>query len=126
MEIILDSAEGNSIKFYQPGSVRIGSQTYIDNILLTPHSIITAKLPESVQSLTSNNLQPILQFKPDICIFGTGLTHQQLPMECMLELAKNKIGFEVMNNYAACRTYNVLMSENRNVLLALIPIQITE
>ena len=53
---------------------------------------------------------------------GTGAEIAHLPRELRSTLDEAGIGVEVMNSPAACRTYNVLLSEGRRVAMALVPV----
>ena len=58
---------------------------------------------------------------PEIIIFGTGKEQVFPDPALFVPLMERGIGYEVMNTGAACRTYNILLSEERRVLAALIP-----
>jgi uncharacterized protein len=58
--------------------------------------------------------------KPELIIIGTGKRQHFPKPELLKILIAAKIGFEVMDSQAACRTYNILVGEGRQVLLALI------
>ena len=70
--------------------------------------------------LTVANFEQIAAKKPELVIFGSGKTLRFPKPELLKPLIEAKIGFETMNTHAACRTYNILMGEGRNVLAALI------
>lgn len=57
--------------------------------------------------------------QPEIIVLGCGMQRLQPRAELIAKLAGLGIGLEAMDNGAACRTYNVLVSEDRQVLLAL-------
>jgi uncharacterized protein len=62
----------------------------------------------------------MVDLKPELVLIGTG-SRQRFPKpELLKALVQAKIGFEIMNSQAACRTYNILVGEGRQVLLALI------
>jgi uncharacterized protein len=58
----------------------------------------------------------------DVIFFGTGDEIAHLPRELRTQLDEVGIGVEAMNSPAACRTYNVLVSEGRRVAAALLPV----
>lgn len=58
----------------------------------------------------------------DVIFFGTGDEIGHLPRELREQLDEAGIGVEAMNSPAACRTYNVLVSEGRRVAAALLPV----
>lgn len=58
--------------------------------------------------------------QPELVIVGTGKKQVFLNPKILQPLIKAKIGFEMMDSQAACRTYNILMGEGRKVLAAII------
>lgn len=63
---------------------------------------------------------PIVQISPQICICGSGERLQFAPPALLKNLLAARIGLETMGNAAACRTYNVLAAEGRDVSLAVL------
>lgn len=60
---------------------------------------------------------------PEIVLFGTGQLLHFPPQDCLTVLQTNNIGYEVMDTAAACRTFNVLVAEGRDVILAILMIE---
>jgi len=58
--------------------------------------------------------------QPELVILGTGLQQQFPDPQLCNPLIEARIGLEVMDRFAACRTYNILVAEGRKVLAALI------
>jgi uncharacterized protein len=58
---------------------------------------------------------------PEVLLIGTGSRQQFLPADVLRPLLRARVGIEVMDTQAAARTYNILMSEGRRVVVALIP-----
>lgn len=119
MKISLDKNNADSsIRSYTVGSIRINEQTYTKPLIITPTSI-TEWPVNSVDQLTAPDFQPVIDKQAEIIILGTG-NKQIFPPAAILQLAAEKhIGLEVMDTAAACRTYNVLLSENRSICGAL-------
>ena len=70
-------------------------------------------------NLTLDDLAPIFEFEPTIVLLGTG-TERALPdVELMGALGARGVGLEIMTTSAACRTFNVLLQEERRVVAAL-------
>lgn len=108
------------IRSYQPGTIKINDQQHHHSLILTDNKLISSWPPQSFTELKQQHLQQLLQLEPQIVIIGTGKQQHFLGQDLMqLFLAKN-IGLEVMNTLSACRTYNVLMSEGRSALAALL------
>jgi uncharacterized protein len=62
----------------------------------------------------------MVDLKPELILIGTGHKQRFPKPEFLKSLILAKIGFEIMDSQAACRTYNILVGEGRQVLLALI------
>jgi uncharacterized protein len=76
--------------------------------------------PRSIDELTAASLTPLFELAPEVVVLSTGST-QRFPRAVLrAEFATRKIGLEVMEMGAACRTYNVLVGEQRRVLMALL------
>lgn len=58
----------------------------------------------------------------DVLFIGTGAEIAHIPATLRSALEDAGIGVEVMNSPAACRTYNVLLSEGRRIALAVLPV----
>ena len=121
MKFHLDAPGGlNLIRGYGPGQLRVGERTHTSSVILTATTIIEDWRPASVQDLTTADLEPVLGLAAEVVLLGTG-AHQQFPDSAILRiLYEQRIGVEIMDTSAACRTYNVLVSEGRSVAAALI------
>jgi|688.fasta_scaffold795538_2 uncharacterized protein len=120
MLLTRDISHGDfEIKSYEPGKLKINDTLYSESVLICAHEL---KLwaPQTFKELTPGNFNEILELKPDLFLLGTG-THWLLPPKNILQLFyERSIGIEVMTTISACHTFNVLMSEERNVLAGLI------
>jgi uncharacterized protein len=58
--------------------------------------------------------------KPEIVILGTGAAQRFPRRDLMRELAAAGVGVEIMDSRAACRTYNILATEGRKVVAAIL------
>src|SRR3989338_3321121 len=93
-----------TIDSYQPNEVIIANQQYTHSILITPTEIITWAV-SSIQDLSAQSLQPILELTPDLLILGTGETFTLIAPEKLQSLYQARIAVECMNNSSACRTH---------------------
>jgi len=108
------------IKAYKPGCIQINDEIIRKSIVISPNQLIKNWAPQSADQLTSTDLNLLVPFKPDILLIGTGEKMVILPIEMYGALINYGIGVEVMNTSAACRTFNALSAEDRNVVAALI------
>lgn len=109
-----------TIKAYETGSVTINNHQYSDSLIVTPEQLINPWEPASLEQLNQTHIEALIEMKPEIILLGTGET-LNFPHPSLISIAMQKgIGFEVMDTGSACRTFNVLASEDRNVLAAIL------
>lgn len=119
MKLTQETGSGNRIRSYQQHQIRINDETYDHSIIVTAEQLITDWAPQKLAELEEQDLQPILDLEPEVILLGTG-ADQRFPERAILQrILKAGIGIEVMTTDAACRTYNVLMAEDRRVAAAL-------
>ena len=119
MQLSRDSSAVNFIRAWEPGRVRIADRWVAGNVIVANDAIIESWTPNAAAELTIVDLEPALALQPTIIVLGTG-TEQLLPdVELMAAVAARSVGLEIMNTPAACRTFNVLLQEQRRVVAAL-------
>lgn len=109
-----------SIKKYQAGEVVINDQKVQSSCYLTQHYLHQDWQCKHISELNFDRLDELLRLKPEVILLGTGETQTFPDVTFFAYCAKQGVGLEVMNNAAAARTFNVLTTEDREVLLALI------
>jgi len=87
--------------------------------IITPEKLISDWRPQSMKELTEDDLEVLSDLQPELVILGTGKQIIFPDQSYTLPLMRQGIGVEVMNTAAACRTYNFLMADGRQVLAAL-------
>ena len=75
----------------------------------------------SAETLTDEHLRSLLAQRPELVIYGSGARLRFLPAPVFRPLIDAGVGMETMDTAAACRTYNILASEGRRVVAALLP-----
>lgn len=120
MHIVREDNTPNTIEGYDACSVKINGQLYHGALIVSAHEIITDWFPPSVKELTIDHLSAFLSLRPDIILIGHKNTSQHPPIALLSALSQQRIGFEIMSIDAACRTFNVLLAENRRVILGLL------
>lgn len=120
MRLELASSEGNFITGSGPGWVRIGTREFRENLVVTSDAIQSGWAPQGVNALTEADYAGLLAHAPDLVVLGTGATIRFPDPRLTQALLAAHVGVEVMDTAAACRTFNVLASEGRRVLAALI------
>lgn len=107
---------------YGDNGFRISGARYTGNVIVLPRMTL-AWSPSSLENLTFEDLAPLLgDIAPALFILGVGQAPMQLYPELAAQLKPNNINLEVMSTAAACRTWNVLMSEGRDAAAGLIAI----
>ena len=109
----------NTFTAYGDGYVMVNDQRHEANLIVLPGQL----LPWSAKSfdvLAEEDFQVFLELKLEILLLGTG-PRQRFPHPRLTrQLAAMRVGVEAMDLQAACRTYNILMAEERRVAAALL------
>ncbi len=109
-----------TIRHIEPGAIKIGDEFVRDNIALTADQIIHDWQASVIEELTEDDFEPLLASEPELILLGTGALSVFPPRELVFSLARRGIGLETMDTAAACRTFNILISEGRRVAAVLI------
>ena len=109
--------DAKPIEGYGPGFFRIGGEVIHGPVLAGPDGTLPWAGFEDDAALLA------LAGKIDVLFVGTGSEIAHLPVALKDSLEGAGLGVEVMASPAACRTYNVLLSEGRRIALALIPVE---
>ena len=110
------------IRAYAPGRINVSDVLLTRSFIVAPDKLVEDWPPQRFEELSAEHLKAALALEPEILIIGTGEKQRFLPGELMASLSREGIGLEVMDTAAACRTYNVLLSEDRKVVAALLMI----
>jgi uncharacterized protein len=109
-----------TIRRIEPGAVKIGDETVRENVLIFRDEIQRGIAIDDVATLSEQQLDDLLCQQPEIVILGTGWEAHQPPRELVFAMARRGVGFETMDTPAACRTFNILLSEGRDVAAILV------
>jgi uncharacterized protein len=110
----------NTITGYGDGYVEINQTPYAHAVLLSSDGAISQWPVQSFEGLEASHFTQMVDLNPELILIGTGSKQRFPKPELLKSLILAKIGFEIMDSQAACRTYNILVGEGRQVLLALI------
>ena len=103
-------------KEYIDGEFRLNVGEYSHPLILSSIEVLDYKDKiDEVKDIQKSHLELILKNDPEIIIIGTGKTQIIPPVEIIAELAKNGKSVDFMASDVACKTYNLLVNENRNV-----------
>jgi len=104
------------ISGYDHDSIGINGLPHTQSLVLSPMELLNDWAPSKYSELSADHLDAIYAMKPEIIIIGTGQKQIFPPSEVLRRLAKEQIGYEIMDTQAACRTFNILMAEDRTVV----------
>ncbi len=113
----------NHIQSYGDGGFRMEDRRIDGSILILP-GVVKSLLMDGETPFTPELLAPVFPVMDEIeiLILGTG-TRQQFPsIELQRRCLDHHTALEAMDTGAACRTYNILISEDRRVAAALIAV----
>ncbi len=107
------------IQNYENNKIYIDGKKFPYNLIITEDRVERWEI-ENLQQLSFDSLKHIINKKPDIIILGTG-EQAILPNQDIIDkVSENKIGIEFMTTKSACKTFNILLSEDRKVIALLI------
>jgi uncharacterized protein len=110
----------NVLTRHEPGRVWIGAADYRHSVIVPFQGPVQAWPPADFEALRAEHFEPLLSLQAAVVIFGSGARLRFPPAALLRALIERGIGVESMDTAAACRTYNVLASEGRAVVAALL------
>ncbi|MDO9358812.1 MAG: Mth938-like domain-containing protein [Polaromonas sp.] len=124
MKLQPDHFDVQSILGYGPGWIGVANKGVAEKI---EHSVVIGSRGEKFdwnctrfEDLTEQHFSQLAETRPEMVIFGSGSRLRFPPPAFLRSLMAARIGVETMDTVAACRTYNILAGEGRNVLAALL------
>ena len=116
-----DDSNGYLVQSYGPEGIRVSARLYTRGLILAPQRIFENWGPARPELLDAGHLQTPIDLNPELIVLGTGRSQVFPAPVVYAEVLARGVGFEVMDTGAACRTYNILVSEGRRVAAALLP-----
>ena len=121
MKLHLTTAIGqNMVTGYGDDHVQVNGARYECSLIVLPETILQDWHVARHEQLETSHFQVLIEARPEIVLLGTGLRHHFPSPRLYSDLIRIGIGVEVMTTAAACRTYNILVSEGRRAAAALI------
>ncbi|MCH7344043.1 Mth938-like domain-containing protein [Pelomonas sp. CA6] len=121
MKFQLDEPQGgNSISRHDAQTVWVNGQAHARSVLVPWQGEVQAWDVQRLEDLGEQHFAQILALKPELVVFGSGAKLRFVHPRLYRALIDARIGMDTMDTAAACRTYNVLASEGRSVLAALL------
>ncbi len=113
------SSQVNLIRAYSSTEVLVGERRLHSSCIITADTVISEWEPASLAELSPAHLEKVFALRPEVVLLGTGSTQRFAPQPIRAAFAQRRIGLEAMDLGAACRTFNVLVQEDRRVAAVL-------
>lgn len=120
MKFSRETPSAVTVRHVEQGRIRVGDEVITDNVVLFRDSVRRGFSPARAGSLGEDDVAGLIAEGPEIIIFGSGWQAILPPRELVFALARKGIGFETMDTPAACRTFNILVGEDRDVAAILL------
>ena len=101
--------------------ILIADTLYAGPLVISASQLITDWEVGHPRDLSETRLETVFRLDPEIVLVGTGAEQVFPAAELLMCFYRRQVGVEFMNTRAACRTFNVLVSEHRRVVAALMP-----
>jgi uncharacterized protein len=120
MKLQPDKFDAPAISSYGPGWLDINGEKLTLSVVIGSRGQRLEWGCRQYDDLNAGHFDLLAQQEPELVIFGSG-TRIRFPKPQWLQtLMAQRIGIETMDTQAACRTYNILAGEGRNVIAALL------
>jgi len=110
----------NVIRSFTETTIDVNNKTYNKSLIISSHLLIDDWVISHIDEMKPEHWHELLQHKPELIIIGTGSSLVFPHPASYAPAIDMGIGVEFMDSQAACRTYNVLVSEDRSVLAGII------
>ncbi|MBK7661461.1 MAG: Mth938-like domain-containing protein [Betaproteobacteria bacterium] len=121
MKIDRESAEGRNVfTAYDEGWVEVSGRRHSANLVVAGDRVLPGWTAGGFEGLRREEVEALAAMKPEILLLGSGRAFRFPSPALLAPLYAARIGVEVMDTRAACRTYNILLAEGRAVVAAII------
>ena len=110
----------NTVSRHERGAVWVNGVRWAESVLVPWRGNVQSWALRNLDDVSAAHFERVLTLKPELVIFGSGERLQFVGAAFYRALIEARIGIETMDTAAACRTYNVLASEGRSVVAALL------
>lgn len=119
MHINLEKQDKHTIEAYSEKEIQINARVYQKSVIVSAKEIIEWSI-SSINELNEDNLFPFIKYQPKVIIIGHHHLNFFPSFAVVHAMAKRGIGLECMSLSAACRTFNILLNEQREVVAGFI------
>lgn len=122
MRLVLDTdPQILTVRRYAAGEIEVAGQLLRAPCILSATRLITDWAVRCAADLDLASLEPLLSLRPNIVLIGTDAVDARPAGTLRRAVEARGIALEIMDLGAACRTYNVLAQERREVVAGLFP-----
>jgi uncharacterized protein len=114
-----ETTPANVIAAWEPGRIRIANRWLDGHVIVAADRVVEGWRVARPKDVVYGDLEPAIALNPEIIVLGTGHSIAWPDTDLMSALARVVIGHDIMPPPAACRTYTVLVHEQRRVVAAL-------
>jgi len=120
MQLSRDDTNGYVVTAFDDQSISVNDKPVHSSLWLSAEQLVPLAKVDNLADVSAELLQSIAAHGIEVLLIGTGQQQQFLAPKLTADLARQHIGVESMDTAAACRTYNVLLAEQRRVAALLI------
>lgn len=110
----------NVIQAYDENGINVNGQRISQSVVIGRNHLLADWPVDSVEALSTELLQELVELAPEVILIGTGERIQFPHPQVYAHVVQQGVGIEFMDSGAACRTYNILLSEDREVIAGII------
>lgn len=115
-----DATQGPTITGYGPGWIAVNGERHTSNLIVNAKTGWQPWNCPSFEALEAQHFEIFADLRPELILFGSGERLRFAQPAWLQKLYALRIGVETMDSQAACRTYNFLAGEGRQVIAALL------
>ena len=122
MKLQPDKSDAPTINAYGQGWIEVNGQRHSESLVVSSLENLPSFSwgPATFEQLSTQDFEKLAQTGVELVLLGSGQRLRFPPAGHLQALIRRGIGLETMDTAAACRTYNILASEGRKVLAALL------
>lgn len=121
MKLSEDYTQGtNIIRAYAEGVIEVNDQAYSRSLIISNTLLVPDWDVRHIDDISHEHWLQLVEPDPEVILIGTGETLVFPHPSTYAPVIQRGIGVEFMDSQAACRTYNILLSEDRFVMAGII------
>lgn len=110
----------NIIRAFTEDSIEVNDKIFRNSLIVGNTLLIADWGITNIEQITHSHWESFIEYSPEVIIIGTGPAIKFPHPSSYAPIIEQGIGIEFMDSAAACRTYNILLSEDRSVMAGII------